>query len=357
MVSDVVHDSPGETPRGGLERRAGLDDVARLAGVSASTASRALSNHPQVAASTRDRVLAAAADLHYVASPEASRLAGGASRARVAVVVPHLARWFFGTVLEGLEAGLRGADVDLLLFLVSDADDRRAFFEHLPARRRVDAAVVVGFVVDEAEQERLRVMGVHVVSVGGAREPFPSVTVDDHRAGRQAVDHLVHLGHRRIAMLAAHDPADRGPELRSVAYLDALADAGLDPDDDLLVRVAFGGPGGADGMGRLLGLRHPPTAVFAYSDEIAAGAVRTLRRAGLRAGGDVSVIGVDDHPVAEVLDLTTVAQPVREQGTAAGRMVRSLLEGRGPADVPSEVLPTRLVLRGTTAPPTGVGAR
>jgi len=74
-------------------------------------------------------------------------------------------------------------------------------------------------------------------------------------------------------------------------------------------------------------------------------------------GGDVSVIGVDDHPVAEVLDLTTVAQPVREQGAAAGRMVRSLLDGRGPAEVPSEVLPTRLVLRGTTAPPTGVGAR
>ncbi len=357
----MAHEPPAPAGRrvAEEERRAAgsgasLDDVARLAGVSASTASRALNNHPQVAAATRERVLTAAAGLDYVVSPEASRLAGGTSRARVAVVVPHLSRWFFGRLLEGLEAGLReGGDtaVDVLLFLVGDVAGRRAFFERLPARRRVDAAVVVGFEVDEAERARLELLGVHIVSAGGPREPFPSVTVDDHRAGRQAVDHLVHLGHRRIGLLASQDPDDRGPDLRTAAYRDALADAGLDVDDELVVRVPFGGPGGADGMGRLLGLRHPPTAVFASADEIAAGAVRTLRRAGLRVGGEVSVVGVDDHPVAEMLDLTTVAQPVHEQGVVAGRMVRALLEPGGPVPVVSQVLPTHLVLRGTTGPP------
>ncbi|WP_245561403.1 LacI family DNA-binding transcriptional regulator [Actinomycetospora chiangmaiensis] len=333
---------------------ASLEDVARLAGVSASTASRALNNHPQVAAATRERVLTAAAGLDYVVSPDASRLAGGISRTRVAVVVPHLSRWFFGRLLEGLEAGLHeagGAGVDVLLFLVGDVAGRRAFFEHLPARRRVDAAVVVGFEVDEAERARLELLGVHIVSAGGPREPFPSVTVDDHRAGRQAVDHLVHLGHRRIALLASEDPADRGPDLRSAAYRDALADAGLELDEDLVVRVPFGASGGADGMGRLLGLRRPPTAVFASADEIAAGAMRTLRRAGLRVGGDVSVIGIDDHPIAETLDLTTVAQPVHEQGVVAGRMVRALLGSGPPEPVASRVLPTHLVLRSTTGPP------
>ncbi|MDL5154939.1 LacI family DNA-binding transcriptional regulator [Actinomycetospora termitidis] len=338
--------------RTGAAGGAGLDDVARLAGVSLSTASRALNNHPQVAAATRERVLAAAAGLDYVVSPDASRLAGGSSRARVAVVVPHLSRWFFGRLLEGLEVGLRGDDprgVDQLLFLVGDVAGRRAFFEDLPARRRVDAAVVVGFEVDEAEQRRLELLGVSIVSAGGPSEPFPSVTVDDHRAGRQAVDHLVHLGHRRIGMLATLDPADRGPDRRTQAYRTALVDAGVPDDPELLVRVAFGAPGGADGMSRLLGLRRPPTAVFAYSDEIAAGAVRTLRRAGLRVPEDVSVVGIDDHPIAELLDLTTVAQPVHEQGVVAGRMVRTLLAGGEPP--PSRVLPTQLVLRGTTAPP------
>lgn len=357
----MVHDPTASPVRRAVEeerRRAGsgasLDDVARLAGVSASTASRALNNHPQVAAATRERVLSAAAGLDYVVSPDASRLAGGTSRTRVAVVVPHLSRWFFGRLLEGLEAGLHeadGAGVDVLLFLVGDVAGRRAFFEQLPARRRVDAAVVVGFEVDEAERARLELLGVHIVSAGGPREPFPSVTVDDHRAGRQAVDHLVHLGHRRIALLASQDPADRGPDLRAAAYRDALADAGLDLDEDLVVRVPFGAPGGADGMGRLLGLRHPPTAVFASADEIAAGAVRTLRRAGLRVGGEVSVIGIDDHPVAETLDLTTVAQPVHEQGLVAGRMVRALLGADRPEPVTSQVLPTHLVLRSTTGPP------
>jgi LacI family transcriptional regulator, repressor for deo operon, udp, cdd, tsx, nupC, and nupG len=355
----VVHDPRSSSARRvedfrGAGSGASLDDVARLAGVSASTASRALNNHPQVAAATRERVLTAAAGLDYVVSPEASRLAGGTSRARVAVVVPHLSRWFFGRLLEGLEAGLHegaGPGVDVLLFLVGDVAGRRAFFEQLPARRRVDAAVVVGFEVDEAERARLELLGVHIVSAGGPREPFPSVTVDDHRAARQAVDHLVHLGHRRIALLASEDPADRGPDLRSTGYRDALADAGPEPDDDLVVRVPFGGPGGAEGMGRLLGLRRPPTAVFATADEIAGGAMRTLRRAGLRVGADVSVVGIDDHPVAEMLDLTTVAQPVHEQGLVAGRMVRALLAGDAAGAAASQVLPTHLILRSTTGPP------
>ncbi|MEJ2870045.1 LacI family DNA-binding transcriptional regulator [Actinomycetospora sp. OC33-EN08] len=345
--------------RAGGDGRAGLDDVARLAGVSLSTASRALNNHPQVAAATRERVLAAAAGLDYVVSPDASRLAGRSSRARVAVVVPHLSRWFFGRLLEGLEVGLRdgdpdgGAGVDQLLFLVGDVAGRRAFFEDLPARRRVDAAVVVGFEVDEVEQRRLELLGVSIVSAGGPREPFPSVTVDDLRAGRQAVDHLVHLGHRRIGMLATADPADRGPDLRSRAYRTALTDAGVPDDPDLVVRVPFGPAGGAEGMGRLLGLRRPPTAVFAYSDEVAAGAVRAVQRAGLRVPDDISVVGIDDHPLAGLLDLTTVAQPVHEQGVVAGGMVRVLLAGGDPP--PSQVLPTHLVLRGSTAPPGAAG--
>src|SRR4029077_13241345 len=102
-------------------------------------------------------------------------------------------------------------------------------------------------------------------------------------------------------------------------------------------------------MGELLGLREPPTAVYAHSDEVALGAMRTLRRAGLRIPEDISVIGIDNHPLAELTDLTTVSQPVRQQGLLAGQMVLELLQG---ADVERAVtVPTRLVLRRSTAPP------
>jgi LacI family transcriptional regulator, repressor for deo operon, udp, cdd, tsx, nupC, and nupG len=102
-------------------------------------------------------------------------------------------------------------------------------------------------------------------------------------------------------------------------------------------------------MGELLGLREPPTAVYAHSDELAIGAMRTLRRAGIRVPEDISVIGIDDHPLAELTDLTTVSQPVRQQGVLAGQMVLGLLQGE---DVERAVtVPTRLIIRRSTAPP------
>ena len=326
-------------------------DIARIAGVSLATTSRALSNAPGVAAATRERVLAVAEDLSYVVSPEASRLSGGSTR-RVAVVVPHISRWFFGAMLEALESVLRDADLDVLLYHVGDAADRRAFFERLPARRKVDAVVVLAFPVSEAEQQRLELMGVSILAAGGQTAAYPYVCIDDEAAGRQAMDHLIFLGHRRIAMIAAFDPDQLGwPERpgRLEAYYSALREAGIAVDPSLVTTVDWGGLQGAEAMGQLLGLREPPTAVYAHSDEVALGAIRTLRRAGLRIPEDVSVIGIDDHPLAELTDLTTVGQPVRQQGLLAGQMVLGLLKGE---DIQRAVtVPTRLIVRRSTAPP------
>ncbi|WP_230684844.1 LacI family DNA-binding transcriptional regulator [Cellulomonas sp. JZ18] len=328
-----------------------LADVARLAGVSPATASRALNSRPEVAEATRARVLAVAREHHYVASPEASGLASRTT-GRVAVVVPHLSRWFFGALLEGLEARLRRARLDVLLYHVPTRRDRHDFFERLPARRKVDAVVVLAFPVSEHEQARLAMMGVGIVAAGGQVAAFPHVCIDDHAAARQAVDHLLFLGHRRIAMIEAVDPESaewRDGMGRTTGYHEALAEAGVAPDPDLVVTVPWGEQHGADAMSRLLGLRVPPTAVYAHSDEVAAGALATIRRAGLRVPQDVSVIGIDDHPVAALLDLTTVAQPVREQGEAAGQLVVDLVAGRQVA--PAAPVPTRLVVRGSTGPP------
>jgi len=326
-------------------------DIARIAGVSLATTSRALSNAPGVAAATRERVLAVAKDLSYVVSPEASRLSGGSTR-RVAVIVPHISRWFFGAMLEALESVLRDADLDVLLYHVGDAADRHAFFERLPAQRKVDAVVVLAFPVSEAEQQRLELMGVSILAAGGQTAAYPYVCIDDEAAGRQAMDHLIFLGHRRIAMIAAVDPDQPGwPDRpgRSQAYYSALREAGIAADPGLVTTVDWGGLKGAEAMSQLLSVREPPTAVYAHSDEVALGAIRTLRRAGLRIPEDISVIGIDDHPLAELTDLTTVSQPVRQQGLLAGQMVLGLLHGD---DVQRAVtMPTRLVIRQSTSPP------
>jgi DNA-binding LacI/PurR family transcriptional regulator len=263
-----------------------------------------------------------------------------------------MSRWFFGAMLEGLEAVLRDARLDVLLYHVGDVADRQDFFQRLPARRKVDAVVVLAFPVDEQERLRLEMIGTTIVAAGGQVASYPYVCIDDFAAGRQAVDHLLFLGHRRIAMIGAVDPEEpRYPATtgRFEAYHAALRDAGLPLRDELTVAVDWGGPSGAAAMERLLSLREPPTAVYAHSDEIAVGAMRTLRRAGLRVPEDISLIGIDDHPIAELTDLTTVRQPVREQGVLAGEMVLGLLRGD---DVERAItVPTGLIIRGSTAPP------
>jgi LacI family repressor for deo operon, udp, cdd, tsx, nupC, and nupG len=345
VVSTIAHKTSGETT---------LAEVARRAGVSLATASRAMNAGYGVSPPTRERVLAAAEELAYVISPEASRLAGGRT-GRVGLVVPHIDRWFFGTLVAGAEAALDDAGYDVLLFHVGDAEDRRDFFHRLPARRKIDGLIVVGFPVLGAERERLELLGVSIVSAGGQQEAYPSTCIDDYSAATTAVNHLVNLGHRRIAMIEAVDPDQPGwPALppRSVAYHDVLDREGITRDDALVATVPWGGEAGADAMAQLLAHPEPPTAVYAHSDEIAVGAVRTARRAGMQVPADISIVGIDDHPIAALTDLTTVAQPVRAIGQEAAATLLHLIDGgTSPA---STTFPTRLVVRRSTAPPPAV---
>ncbi len=334
-----------------------LVDVARRAGVSLATASRAMNASYGVSPATRERVLAAAEELAYVVSPEASRLAGGRT-GRVGLVVPHIDRWFFGSLVAGAESALDDAGLDVLLFHVGDADDRRDFFQRLPARRKIDGLVVVGFPVLAPERERLELLGVSIVSAGGQQEAYPYACIDDYEAGTTAVTHLVNLGHRRIAMIEAVDPDQPGwPALppRSAAYHDVLDGAGLRPEPGLVATVPWGGEAGADAMAQLLSRPEPPTAVYAHSDEIAVGAIRTARRAGLDVPTDISVVGIDDHPVAALTDLTTVAQPVRAIGERAAATLLQMIDGA--LSPTSTTFPTRLVVRRSTAPPVRTGQR
>ncbi len=140
------------------------------------------------------------------------------------------------------------------------------------------------------------------------------------------------------------------PVDRLRGYRTALADAGQEFDPQLVVDLPWHTTMGAEGMDRLLSAERPPTAVFAFCDEVAVGALRSLRRAGIPVPQAVSVIGIDDHPMADLWELTTVRQPIEEQGVRAARMALALLAGDAPADRHLKVA-THLVIRGTTAPP------
>ena len=332
-----------------------MADVAREAGVSVGTVSRALRGLPGVSDETRQRIQALAASLAYVVSPEASRLSRG-STGRVAIVLPTLDSWFFSTMLAGTQAVLQDAGLDVLIYQVDGPEARARFFEQLPARRKADAIIAMTLPLSQEQTARLADLGMAVVLTGARIGDYPSVRIDDVEVALQAVRHLLALGHARIAMVRSTDPAVdtsfAGID-RTDGYHRALAEAGLESRPEYLLTVPHSIAGGIEAAEQLLSLPEPPTAVFAYSDELALAIVQTLRRARLRVPEDLSVIGVDGHPLAALHDLTSVEQPVAEQGRLAGRLVLSAL---GLLDEPEAAaggvhLPTRLRVRGTTGPP------
>ena len=270
------------------------------------------------------------------------------------MVVPRVDAWFYSTVLAGIADEVDAVGMDLILCRLPDSHARHAFFEALPLRRKVDAVVVVSLPLSARERTRIDQLGVPAVFVGG-HHPGPDRTwvgIDDELAARQAVGHLLRIGHRDIAMIQAADDDDipwATDQARIRGFHRQIADAGL--PTPAVTTVPWSVDGGSRGMETLLSQADLPTAVFCHSDEIALGALRTLRRAGMAVPQQISIIGIDDHPSADFVDLTTVAQPVREQGRIAARAVMADLGGACAASPSVTTLPTRLVIRGSTASP------
>ncbi|MFJ8591021.1 LacI family DNA-binding transcriptional regulator [Streptomyces sp. NPDC093598] len=330
-----------------------MADVAERAGVSTSTVSRTLRGLSTVSPQVRARVEQAARELDFAVSRHAASLVTGRTR-NVAVLVPTLSSWFMGAALSGLAGVLRSAGMELTVYVIPEMAERTAFFEHLPARRNADALLVFSFDLTEEETARLDDLGMPVVYVSQHVDGRPSVYVDDVAGALRGTRHLLNLGHHRIAYVRTEGA--RGfsfsSQERLVGYRQALTEAGLPLDDDLVVATPAGDKrGAAEAVGGLLGLREPPSAVFAEQDEVAVAVIWTLRATRIEVPGQVSVVGFDDQPVAQWFDLTTVAQSPSAIGREAGELALSLIDDAGADRERHIVLPTHVIPRATTAPP------
>jgi LacI family transcriptional regulator len=325
---------------------ASLADISRRAGVSIATASRVLngSSHP-VSEATRSRVLAAADELGYRPSELARALVKRTSRI-VGVIVGDIVDPYFAEIARGVEDV--AARVGYLT-MVCNADRRPAAeLAHLDVLRDYHAAGVVfagsGYEhVAEAAALRAAVAelqegGAVVVALAMRELDCPSVLVDNRAAAREATEHLLELGHRRIAFVEGpaglHTSAHRLEGFRA-----AIAEAGAEP---VVLPGGFEFEAGAAAAETLLEGRLPD-AVLGVNDEVAIGLLTGLRRAGVDVPGQVSVAGIDDTRPARLVDLTSVSLPLHELGEMAARVILEGAEG----DI---VLPHRLVPRATTAP-------
>jgi DNA-binding LacI/PurR family transcriptional regulator len=330
-----------------------IEDVARAAGVSTATVSRALRGLPTVSPETREAVQRAATDLGYVVSRSASSLATGKTLT-VGVVTPFVSGWFFATAIEAVERELRHVGYDALLVGVGETmtGDIGPFRPEV-LRGRVDGVVILTAPLTGQEMDGVRRLTVPTVFVGAAVPGTMSVRIDDVAVGRVATEHLLALGHRQIAHIGGN-PEDKrnyaAPSDRRAGWLSSMRQAGLEPPPSYSERSEFTAASGQCAMERLMALADPPTAVFAASDEVAFGALTAARAAGRDVPGDLSVVGVDDHDLSATFGLTTVAQPVFEQGRLAAQLVLAVIGGDDTRRHEHVLMETALVPRGTTAP-------
>lgn len=333
--------------------RTTIEDVAREAGVSVATVSRALRDLPNVAPATRSRIRSIAAGLDYAPHAQASRLASGRTMT-VGLVAPLFGLWYASQVMAGAESVLADSGYDLLIHGVETPGNRDRFLARLGSLRgTVDGMLFVDFFATDKQAERLRSLAMPAVTVGERIEGLSSITIDNYGASLGGVRHLIELGHRRIALMTGPSPAvarSPVPIIRANGYRAALAERAIPCDQALEVDGEFTVEGGAAAMARLMALAAPPTAVFCLSDEMAIGAMGAARRAGWGVPEDISVLGFDGHDLAPAVGLTTLEQPVRSMGsTATRRLVDAIARAEpepthGSADV-------RLAVRGSTGRP------
>ena len=335
----------------------GIIEVAQHAGVSTATVSRALNGKANVSARAREQVLKSARELGYVASSSAYTLATGKTK-NIGVVMPFVDRWFFSSVLEGAVNALVNRGYDVTLYSLSGGKDNRArIFDELVLRKRVDGVLTVGVKISEAELAKLTELEKPIIGVGGPIPGTRTIAIDDEGAGRLATSHLVSLGHTKVGMISGSPVTEMDfhqPHLRRTGYQEALLDANLDFDPQWEAQGDFTVGGGYFAAKQLFGNpQNAPTAIFCASDEMGFGAIQAARDLGLRVPQDVSVIGIDGHPLGEFYGLSTVDQSVQQQGAKAANTLVDILESNDPkAQENFESMtfwPIDLVVRSSTA--------
>ena len=340
-----------------MARSSTIRDVARLAGVSIATVSRTLSNPAVVAEQTRESVLRAVVEAGYQPNALAISLRRLQSRA-VVVLVSDIANPFYAEVFKGAEESAHRHGYSVLIGDLSTDPDKGASYVELVRGHRADGIIMMNAGLPREAADATAIPMVYAATYDPAGK-LPSVSIDYAAATRAATDHLIALGHRRIA----HISGDlRSPSCRDkrAGYRQALEAAGLPQSADLEYEGDDSIAAGAAGLTHLLGAPEPPTAVFAANDEMAIGAIRALTARGLRVPEDFSVVGFDDIKFAAAYApaITTVRLPRFDIGVQAMEMIiRRLtdpdapgLEAADPAATRIE-LPTELIVRDSAGPP------
>jgi LacI family transcriptional regulator len=333
------------------DRPVGIREVAEHASVAISSVSRVLHGHPDVSDEMRMRVWRSVNELGYSPDLLAQGLRRGQSLA-VGFIAADISNPLLAEIAKGAESVLRAAGYSMLIadsegVPSGDADSLVAF-----QRRRVDGLLIsLASEENEATVERLAQTRVPFVLVDRevANLPLASAVLSDHRTGtRAAIEHLLELGHRHIALISGSTDL-RPPRERVAGLRDAFRGRGI-PDRSLVITGPYGSEHGERAAESLLSQPEPPTAIVAGGNQIFVGVLRTLRRRGLAPGRDISIVTCDDTDLASLLDppISAISRDNVEMGRHAGRLLLRRLRGEG--DGERTLLPTWFTPTASCAP-------
>ena len=339
---------------GSRRSRVTIREIADLAGVSIATVSRVMNGRDDVSPETREEVLRIVRERGYITNRSARALSAGKT-GLVGVTVPMVDHPYFAVILSGAAEALYEEDLRIVLVPTQHKHEREVTLLERLMHGTTDGALLVLPSETSEELQGLAAHGHRFVVVDPLQrlhDRVPAVSAAHTSGADQAMTHLLRLGHRRIAVIT-------GPtgwvatEDRRRGYHAALAGARIMPDHALEVEGNFQISGGREGARALLDLPEPPTAIFAFNDNMAIGAMLEARERGLEIPRDLSVVGFDDVEHAALVSpaLTTIRQPLAEMGRMAVSLLTRLLENQRFEALHVE-LATRLVVRGSTAPPT-----
>jgi DNA-binding LacI/PurR family transcriptional regulator len=333
-----------------------IQDVARVAGVAASTVSRYLNGQLRVSPATEAKVVAAVSELGYVPNAQARNLARRRSGV-IGFVVPEISNPYFGAIADYVVEAVERHGLLVLLCSTRSQVVRQSSYIELLASGTIDGMLYLG---SFRSNDRLAAAirgGLPVVVVDepiAGLPPVHTVVMDDYAGGYQATSYLVALGHRRIAFVSG--PAELGSvQERYRGYCDALCKGGIDPAGQVSQSGSFTEQFGMSALPHLLAAVQPPTAAFVASDYIALGVLSAAEQHGIRVPEDLSIVGFDDIRFSQYVRprLTTIRSPLDQLAQVGVELLFEQLRDSG-AKARTEVLPVELVIRESAVPPAGV---
>lgn len=328
-----------------------IHDVARIAGVGIGTVSRVLNNNPNVKPTTRQKVLSVIAELNYKPDPIARSMISRRTNS-IGIMIPFFTRPFHIEILRNIEASLYHTGHQLVLYNIETNAQRDMYFSELPMHRRVDGLLIISLPVEEFVAQSFKKAAIPTVLLDTYSPLLTSLVVNNVEGAYQAVKYLIQKGHRRIGFI--NGLTNEGnfkfnqANDRLIGFHRALGEAGIMFDPELMLTSEWNRDAARTAALQLLSHSPRPTAIFAASDVQAAGVLEAARSLAMRVPEELSLIGFDGIELSELLDFSTIQQPIEEMGTLS---IQKLIEHIDNPEKPPELirLNTTLVERHTTA--------